>query len=552
MVNAASLTPLPESVGTILVTRLDGLGDIVLGTMLLSGLRRRWPGAAVTLLVRPQMAGVGAVLPEWVRVVPLPLDPRQPVAGREAEIVEKLSDFAAECRADMAVIAEYNRTWAGEIVASLSGAARVMAFDGPTGLNLSHGEICAQLHTTTSQAQWQIISATAQEREPAKYVKFLDALGVDGKSFLPEVVIREEDRRRAQALWDESGLAPRETVVCFPGSGEQLVRSLEPTVWARWIGHLNSRRPLALLGGTADEPVLDAIAACGLPGNVRRMLVPADQPGLLAALLERAGGYVGMDTGPMHVAAALGRPTLGIFGGGHCAERFLPVGPHAAAVRMPLGCYGCDWHCPFDRRLCIKSIPEDKLIEAGDAFLKGFDNPDPASPRVFEIDAPADLPAAVLGPVMRQHNQFLTLNHALSEHHVHLARDYAHQKEQIAQLSTAVASAVASMAEIARQNHERGEAMVRVHDVLARMTERNQQRDSAIAHLSETLAEMTRQNAGRDQAINHLSATLAEMTKQNASRDGAIGHANDTLAEMTRQIAGREKAVFWRGKRGAK
>jgi ADP-heptose:LPS heptosyltransferase len=519
MENAAPLTPLPQSVETILVTRLDGLGDIVLGTMLLSGLLQRWPGATITLLVRPQLIGVAALLPDWVRVVALPLDPRVPVAGCETEIVEKFRAFAPLCRADVAVIAEYNRTWAGEIAVGLSGAAQVMAFDGPTGLNLSHQEICAQLQVDPSLAGWQLISAAAEEREPAKYVKFLDALGIDGKSCLPELVVREEDRRSAEALWSDVGLTPGETIVCFPGSGEGLARSLEPAVWARWIAHLTTRRPVVLLGATTDEPVLDAIAACGLPGGVRRMLVPADDTGLLGAVLEKAGAYVGMDTGPMHVAATLGVPTLGVFGGGHCAERFLPVGPRAAAVRMPLGCYGCDWHCPFDSRLCIKNIPEDKLIEAGDAFLDGVNNPGNRSPRVFDIVAPADLPAAVLGPVMRQHRRFLTLNHALSEHHVRLARDYAHQSVQIA-------TAVASIAEIARQNHERGEAIVQVNESLARMTEDNRQRDAAIAHLNETLAEMTRQNAARDGAINHVNETLAEMTRRNAGRDAAITTAS--------------------------
>jgi ADP-heptose:LPS heptosyltransferase len=526
MENAAPLAPLPESVETILATRLDGLGDIVLGTMLLSGLHRRWPGATITLLVRPQLIGVGAVLPDWVRILPLPFDPRAPVGECETEIVEKFRAFAPLCRADVAVIAEYNRTWAGEIAVGLSGAAHVMAFDGPTGLNLSHQEICAQLRVDPSQAGWQLISAAAEEREPGKYVKFLDALGIDGKSCAPELVVREDDRGRAEAQWGDVGLIPGETIVCFPSSGEGLARSLEPAVWARWIAHLTTRRPVVLLGGTSDASVLDAIAECGPPGGVRRMLVPADDTGLLAAVLEKAGAYVGMDTGPMHVAATLGVPTLGVFGGGHCAERFLPVGPRAAAVRMPLGCYGCDWHCPFDSRLCIKNIPEDKLIEAGDAFLEGVHNAVARSPRAFDIAAPADLPAAVLGPVMRQHRRFLTLNHALSEHHVRLARESAHQTEQIAALSVALRSAAASIADIARQNHERGEAMAQVRNVLARMTEDNRQRDAAIAHLNETLAEMTRQNAARDAAINHVNETLAEMTLRNAGRDAAIATAS--------------------------
>ncbi|MDB5291572.1 MAG: glycosyl transferase, family 9 [Phycisphaerales bacterium] len=399
----------------------------------------------ITLLVRQQMMGVRAILPEWVRVMPLPFDPRQHVGGRQNEIAEKLRAFAGECRADLAVVAEYNRTWASEIVATLSGAARVMAFNGPTGLNLDHRDIVAGAVGDGSQANWQLVGAVSEERESTKYAKFLSALGLD--AIVPEIVIRDEDRQRARTVWQETGATPEQAIVCFPGSGEQLVRSLDPQTWAKWIAHLNARRPLVLLGGMADSPVLDAIAACGLPENVRRILIPNEDTGLLAAVLEKAGAYVGMDTGPMHVAAVLGPPTLGIFGGGHCAERFLPVGRRAAAIRMPLGCYGCEWNCPFDSRLCIKNIPLAKLIETGDAFLDGLENADPFSPRVFEIETPADLPAAVLGPVMRQHHWFCKLNHENNEHHAYLA------------------------------------------DVLARMTEANNQRDRQIRELNDALAD---------------------------------------------------------------
>src|SRR5690349_24841188 len=50
-------TLFPQAVNTILITRLDGLDDVVLGTMLLSGLHRRWPGAYIKILVRPELAG---------------------------------------------------------------------------------------------------------------------------------------------------------------------------------------------------------------------------------------------------------------------------------------------------------------------------------------------------------------------------------------------------------------------------------------------------------------------------------------------------------------
>src|SRR5258708_6967525 len=121
---------LPTHADHILVTRLDGLGDIVVGTMLLSGLRAKWPEARVTLVVRPQMANVGVILPDWVEVVALPFDPREPIADRQATIIEQLREMCGRLKPDLAVIAEFNRTWAGEILAGSCGAPRVLAFDG--------------------------------------------------------------------------------------------------------------------------------------------------------------------------------------------------------------------------------------------------------------------------------------------------------------------------------------------------------------------------------------------------------------------------------------
>jgi hypothetical protein len=67
---------------------------------------------------------------------------------------------------------------------------------------------------------------------------------------------------------------------------------------------------------------------------------------LLAALLAQCRFYLGHDTGAMHLAAALGRPVIGIFGGGHW-PRFRPVGRQVASVVQPLPCFGCNWDCHF-------------------------------------------------------------------------------------------------------------------------------------------------------------------------------------------------------------
>lgn len=62
------------------------------------------------------------------------------------------------------------------------------------------------------------------------------------------------------------------------------------------------------------------------------MLAPATTPASSARLAARAALFVGADTGPTHLAAAAGVPTLALFGP-TAVERFSPVGPRAAVLR---------------------------------------------------------------------------------------------------------------------------------------------------------------------------------------------------------------------------
>ena len=143
-------------------------------------------------------------------------------------------------------------------------------------------------------------------------------------------------------------------------------------------------------------------------------------------MLDTSAGYIGTDNGAMHIAAALGRPVLGVFGGGDRGERFLPVGRKAAAVRMPIGCYGCDWDCPFDTKLCLSHMPMELLFATADSFLETFiaDNQthDPLTPEIYDLPAAADLPAMLLGPMMRMHRAQHRFSLEVREHHEYLAR----------------------------------------------------------------------------------------------------------------------------------
>jgi heptosyltransferase II len=83
----------------------------------------------------------------------------------------------------------------------------------------------------------------------------------------------------------------------------------------------------------------------------------------LAALLSLCQGFVGNDSGPMHLAAALGIPTLGLFGS-TAPSRTGPVGPRARVLYERIECSPClDRTCRFGHMNCFRPITTDRVQE---------------------------------------------------------------------------------------------------------------------------------------------------------------------------------------------
>src|SRR5690348_2307718 len=154
---------------TILVTRLDGLGDTVLTTPLLEGLHRQWPKANIKLLVRPQMISVREILPEWVEVIPLGFDLYQPTLGMEEKVAEQIRLACERVRSDLVILGEYNRVWVSEVLAAMIAPPRVVAFDSLSGLSVMNRKVRDLLNLPPVQKDWQLVQAAYEWREPKKY-----------------------------------------------------------------------------------------------------------------------------------------------------------------------------------------------------------------------------------------------------------------------------------------------------------------------------------------------------------------------------------------------
>ena len=127
----------------------------------------------------------------------------------------------------------------------------------------------------------------------------------------------------------------RPPVVIHPGSGGQRKCWPAPS-YAALIGEISARgRRVVMLEGPADRPPCRAVLDL-LPGRQRPAVERPENLRELATLLAGALLYAGNDSGPTHLAAALGTPTVAVFGPTDPAV-WAPLGRRVKAINAPGG-----------------------------------------------------------------------------------------------------------------------------------------------------------------------------------------------------------------------
>lgn len=131
------------------------------------------------------------------------------------------------------------------------------------------------------------------------------------------------------------------------------------------------RCPVVVTGGPGDEALAAAVAG---PGG-RGVLVAAGRTTLaeLAGLLEGAAVVVTGNTGPAHLAAAVGTPVVSVFAPVVAVERWRPWAvPGAVLGDHGVACAGCRARtCPFPGQPCLAPVTADALAEAVAPWLSG-------------------------------------------------------------------------------------------------------------------------------------------------------------------------------------
>ena len=320
----------------IVVRAPNWIGDVVLSLAAVRDLRRNFPGARIEVLARPWVAELYRAVAEVdaVRASERPRDDADAVRGAFDVGVLLPNSFASALAFRRAAIPE---RWG-------------YAADGRGPLLTRAGHIPREVRGRSQVYYYRAMLASVGLRVTATPDTSLPCA--------PEWVLQ------AEAVLGDGG----PWIGLNPGASYGTAKRWLPERYAA-VGDLVARRTgarVAILGGASERALGDTIAAA-LRAPAKN-LCGETTLGAMAGVLARMSVVVTNDSGPMHVAAALGVPVVAIFGPTDERETG-PVGDGHHIVREPVYCSPCGLReCPIDHR-CMTRVGVDRVAaEAAEAL----------------------------------------------------------------------------------------------------------------------------------------------------------------------------------------
>lgn len=339
----------------ILIVRLSSLGDVVHALPLLDAVRRARPDAHLGWLVEEATASLLEGHPQLDRLF---VAPRREVlalarAGRWAAAGGRLRSLLGELRAErfeLSLDAQSNLR--SGLLARASGASRRVGFAPPFSKEHAH---------------WLLtdpVSAPAgKQLKVERNLELLRPLGIEPGPARAHVPVSE----RARKFAEEVLCAPGPWVALHPGvSGMGALKQWPPERFAQVARQLEaSYGARVLVTWGPGEEVLAQRVARATDGSAR--VAPATVSlQELAALYQGCAAVAGSDTGPVHLAAALGVPTVALFGPKDPAI----YAPWQAQTGRAARVIWKDVHCsPCGKRrcgniICMPAIGVEEVVRA--------------------------------------------------------------------------------------------------------------------------------------------------------------------------------------------
>jgi len=353
--------PIQIPVRKIAIVRALHLGDLLLAVPAMRALRKRFPEAEITLVGLPWavefVRRFSAYVDRWVEFPGFP-------GMLEVEANwERTKRFLKESRAygyDLAVQMHGDGSISNKFTVLL-GARLTVGFQKP-GTRSPRG-----MHT---------LPYPEGSKEVLKHLKLVQTLGASPEDHTLEFPLRSSDFDELGQILEVSELEREKVVVINPGARPP-ARRWRPEHFACLADRLVAEHGVrvVLCGGKGEENLSQAVKAAMRSEALD--LSGKTSIGCLGALLSKAKLAILNDSGPAHMAVALGIPSVALFGAAD-PQRWAPIDQTInRIIYKGVDCSPCPhWVCPVDHR-CMNRITVEEVLSVARELLANTNTLEP-------------------------------------------------------------------------------------------------------------------------------------------------------------------------------
>jgi lipopolysaccharide heptosyltransferase II len=342
----------------ILCIRLDYLGDVLMCTPAMRALRASLPGSRITLLTSGSGAAAVPYIPEIDEALVYAAPWLKNSEPHGAPVDFAFMDMLRERRFDAAVIfTTYSQS---------PLPAAMMCYLAGIPLRLAH----------CRENPYQLLSDWIADPEPEKTVRhevqrqldLVASIGCETEDKRLSFHVKESDRQSVRQRLDTLGMAPdRRWVLCHPGATAPS-RRYPAAHWAAAIRALvqHSEVEVVLTGSAEESDLIEQIrSAAGVPVH---SLAEQLSLGELGAAISLASVVISNNTGPAHMAAAIGTPIVDLYA--LTNPQHTPWMVPSEVLFHDVPCRFCYKSvCPQGHHHCLTKVEPAAVVRAAQALL---------------------------------------------------------------------------------------------------------------------------------------------------------------------------------------
>ena len=304
----------------ILVTQTGGwVGDMVLLTPALRALKIAYPQSHLVLLIRPLVADLMTTHPYIDEVI---VDNKGRGLNRLSSFYKSVNEIR-RWGFDLAVVL-HPTSFRNALIPFLAGIPKRIG-SNVSGRGILLTRTCADL---------------TDLHEVHRYLRVLELIGIHEPNAKLEFWHTDADRHAARQIFAAHGVSPKEHLI-----GVNLGTTWRTKRWslenfAEVIAQVQKRfdARILLTGSTAEIPLGEALAQIAKVETIN--LIGKTTLMQLGALIESCDLYLTCDSGPMHIAAAVGTPIIALFGP-TSPIRHGPYGENHEVIEKSVECRPC-------------------------------------------------------------------------------------------------------------------------------------------------------------------------------------------------------------------